>query len=82
MHQENIVQQEAFHYITQKEWLEANNKTWTPSKLEKLIVQQENSIYHYCAPVIHPVTGKIITQYRELSRDPTLSKVWTTAFGK
>ena len=45
-------------------------------------MQQEHNISHYCAPVIHPVTGKIITQYRELSRDPTLSEVWTTAFGK
>ena len=82
MYQANVVQQEAVHYITQKEWLRANNKTWTPRKLEESIVQQEINISRYCAPVIHPVTGKIITQNREFSRDPTLSEVWTTVFGK
>lgn len=32
--------------------------------------------------VIHPTIGKIITQYKELSRDPALREIWTTAFGK
>ena len=82
MHQGNVVQQEAIKDITQKECLEANNKTWTLRKLEIPIIQQEHNISHGCAPVIHPVTVNIITQYRELRIDPTLSEVWTTEFGK
>ena len=82
MHQANIVKEKAINYITQKEWLENNQKTWAPRKLERSIIQHENKISHYCAPVIHPVTEIIITWYREFSRDSTLSEVWTTAFGK
>ena len=39
-------------------------------------------IQHFCAPVIHPSTGEIITSYKKLSKDPELREVWETAFGK
>ena len=75
MHQANIVKEKAINYITQKEWLGDNRNIWAPRKLKREFMQQDNKMSHYCAPVIHPVKGKIITQYRELSRDPTLSEV-------
>ena len=37
---------------------------------------------HFCAPVIHPTTGKLITKYTELAKDEEMQEVWTTAFGK
>ena len=37
---------------------------------------------HYCAPVIHPTTGEIITKYSKLANEPETREVWTTAFGK
>ena len=37
---------------------------------------------HFCAPVIHPTTGKIISKYKELANDPEMCEVWMTAFGK
>ena len=37
---------------------------------------------HFCAPVIHPSTGKMITKYTELANDPETTEVWKTAFGK
>ena len=37
---------------------------------------------HFCSPVIHPETGKLITKYQKLASDPALRKTWTTAFGK
>ena len=37
---------------------------------------------HYCAPVIHPTTGEIITKYSKLANDPETIEVWTTLFGK
>ena len=37
---------------------------------------------HFCAPVIHPTTGKLITKYTELAKDGKMREFWTTAFGK
>ena len=37
---------------------------------------------HFCAPVIHPATGKIISKYKELANDPEMCEVWKTVFGK
>ena len=42
---------------------------------------QEN-IQHFCAPVMHPGTGELITSYKKLSKDPELKEVWETVFGK
>ena len=28
------------------------------------------NLKHYCAPVIHPTTGKLITKYSKLANDP------------
>ena len=40
------------------------------------------NIEHFCAPVIHPSTGKMITKYAELAKDPEMMEIWTTDFGK
>jgi hypothetical protein len=37
---------------------------------------------HPANPVVHPITGKHITSYDKLARDPVLQDVWTTASGK
>ena len=42
---------------------------------------QEN-IQQFCAPVIHPRTGGLITSYKRSSKDPELKAVWETGFGK
>ena len=39
-------------------------------------------IEHFCAPVVHPVTGETISKYRKLMRDSVLGEIWSTAFGK
>ena len=40
------------------------------------------NIEHFCSPVIHPSTGKMITKYAELVKDPELKEIWMTGFGK
>ena len=40
------------------------------------------NIEHYCAPVIHSVTGNTITQYKKLKNDPLLKDIWETGLGK
>ena len=39
-------------------------------------------VEHFCAPVVHPITGETITQYRKLMKDPVTKEVWTTSWGK
>ena len=34
-----------------------------------------------CATVIHPITGKFVTNYKKLSKYPATREVWTTEFG-
>ena len=42
---------------------------------------QEN-IQHFCAPVINPRTGELITSYKKFSKDPELREVCETGVGK
>jgi hypothetical protein len=32
--------------------------------------------------MVHPTTGKMITNYKQLMHDPQIADVWQTAFGK
>ena len=56
---------------------------WTiPTSMETDSKDIHFNVEHFCAPVIHPTTGKLITKYNELAKDDEMSDVWTTAFGK
>ena len=37
---------------------------------------------HFCTPVIHQMTGKIIFKHKELANNPETREVWIVAFGK
>ena len=37
---------------------------------------------HFCAPVVHPVTGEKISRYQTLAKDSVTKETWTTAWGK
>ena len=57
-----------------------NNQDSTSKTMEE--VHAPDNLQHFCAPVIHPTTGDIITSYKKLIKDPTLKDVWETGFGK
>ena len=38
-------------------------------------VHAPDNLQHFCAPVIHPTTGEIITSYKRLVNDPKLRDV-------
>ena len=40
------------------------------------------NIEHFCAPIIHPVTGETISNYKKLKKDPATQDIWEMAFGK
>ena len=37
---------------------------------------------HFCAPVVHPVSGETILKYQALAKDPLTKETWTTKWGK
>ena len=57
-----------------------DNQDSTDKTMEE--VHAPDNLQHFCAPVIHPTTGQIITSYKKLTKDPTLKDVWETGFGK
>ena len=84
----NIISQEAANFVTAALYGETGN-TWLPKEFVFAStgndVTNNNAtckIEHFCAPVIHPVTGESITQYKKLQRDPLLQELWGTAWGK
>ena len=37
---------------------------------------------HYANPMVHPVTGNIVSSYKKAMHDPDIGNLWQTAFGK
>ena len=85
----NIISQEAVNILTTRVWSDEQN-TWTP---DAFITSSGNTtndatkiydqdIEHFCAPVIHPITGEHISSYNKLAKDPATKEVWTTSLGK
>ena len=40
------------------------------------------NIEHFCAPVVHPVTGETISKYQTLANDLFTKETWMTAWRK
>ena len=62
------------------------NYSWTPSLFITLGPTQTDNfninIEHFCALVVHPITGETIANHKKLATDPVMQNVWETAFGK
>ena len=83
----NIISQEAVNHITNKVYYKEKQQPWLPrsfitSSPTKIGENYDVDIEHFCASVVHPVTGETITQYRKLVKDPITREVWSAAFGK
>ena len=37
---------------------------------------------HYANPMVHPVTGNIVSSYKKAMNEPSIGDLWKTAFGK
>jgi hypothetical protein len=80
-----FITQEAINFITTDVW---NNSPaiHTPWKLEVPPPTPDDApdIEHFCAPVVHPKTGEVITKYQKLANDPDpeLRETWRNAMGK
>ena len=40
------------------------------------------NLKHYANPMVHPITGEIISSYKKAINDPRIGEIWKTAFGK
>ena len=59
-----------------------NNPTpFTPTKLLSPPAPPMN-LEHYGMPMVHPVTGEMISSDKKLMKDPVTAETWQTAFGK
>jgi hypothetical protein len=75
-----LISQEAIAQLLVTE--QTNNMTqYTPLKLRNYGLPPQD-FKHYAMPIIHPVTGKIISSYKRLMNDPATVEVWVTVFGK
>ena len=88
MARSHIISQEAINLVTNTVYGDTSN-CWLPddfitaSPTDKPTNSYDFELEHYCAPVVHPVTGVTITQYRKLANDPVTSDIWKEhAFGK
>ncbi len=79
MENSSIVSNAAVDAITAKVWSKEDH-TWMPDKFIKSnpggqagLSNQNVDTEHFCAPVIHPVMGETITQYKTLANNPVTS---------
>jgi hypothetical protein len=75
-----IISQEAINLLLTDD-IDNDLTNFTPLKLQPQSLHQLNYV-HYAMPMIHPVTGKTITSYKKLMKDPVTQETWMTALGK
>jgi hypothetical protein len=79
---QRIVTQQAINVLTIQEKVLMNTMC-TPHVLMIYTVKQlAPNFEHYANPMVHPITGKIISSYKKLMHDSVTADIWQTAFGK
>jgi hypothetical protein len=74
--------QQAINVLTIRELATADT-IFTPRALLPFTGKQNTPFFeHYASPMVHPVTGKMISSYKKLMNDPATAEIWQTAFGK
>ena len=78
-----MISQEALTTITATVW-GMSPEYFIPQSMQRYEYRINTAIKldHFCAPVVHPVSGETITKYQTLARDPVTKETWTTAWGK
>jgi hypothetical protein len=79
-HNSRIISQEAINLLLTDD-IHNDLTNFTPLKLQPQPVHQRNYV-HYAMPMVHPITGKTITSYKKLMKDPVTQDTWMPVFGK
>ena len=82
-----MISQEAVAFISEKVYSEDPTTQIPESFISSSPSVSPNNNYevdieHFCAPVIHPITGETITKYQKLIKDPHIKDIWSLTFGK
>ena len=84
LHTPRMVTQCALNALTINVWND-HNEVYVPAALSKPNAEAAMpNIEHFCAPVVHPKTGEIITKYAKLAEDadPEIRETWRNGLGK
>ena len=57
-----------------------DNQDSTKKTMEE--VHAPDNLQHFCAPVIHPTTGEIITSYKKVNQRPNIERSMGNRFWK
>ena len=77
-----LISQQALNALTVREAL-FKKPAFTPQRLTlPEFVDMRPNFAHYASPMIHPLTGEVISSYKRLMNDPATAEIWQTAFGK
>ena len=79
-----IFNQQAINALTAAVWNDDNN-IYIPIDLEEeTVTAAMPNTEHFCAPVVHPKTGEVITKYAKLAQDPDpeIRTTWRNGIGK
>eukprot|EP00984_Skeletonema_dohrnii_P002769 scaffold955_cov79-Skeletonema_dohrnii-CCMP3373.AAC.11 len=82
----HIITQEALNAVTDQVYYQ-DSMAWTPrdfltAATNEIRQNYDVDIEHFCAGVVHPVTGETINNYRKLASDPVMKPDWTKEFGR
>jgi hypothetical protein len=78
----NIISQQALNALTTREAL-YKQVAFTHRELTlPEFVNARPNFAHYASPMVHPVTGDLISSYKHLMNDPATAEIWQTVFGK
>ena len=80
-----IISQEAVNFVTTGVWNEPTG-AFLPRCFQPKIEEEATvpDMEHFCAPVVHPTTGEIITKHQKRANDPDLEirTTWQNGLGK
>ena len=77
----NAISQEAINFLTKCIWAKSPD-IFTLNKLMPAATPTCLDFEQVAMPVVHPVTGKTISSYKCLMKDPTTAEMWQTAFAR
>ena len=80
-----IISQEAVNFVTTGVWNDPAS-TFLPRCFQPKMEEEATMLdmEHFCAPVVHPKTGEVITKYQKLANDPDpeIRDTWRNGLGK
>ena len=77
----NLISTQAISALTTREKC-TSNAAFSHQEMGSQPNTLSPNMNHYANPMVHPVTGDIISSYKKTMNDPSVGDLWKTAFGK